>query len=171
MFCCFCGQQNPNEGKFCQFCGKQLLRSPSSPQPNDETQRARLESEQMQRIAATPVPLDRCHRCSALNNLTPLRFALGKEVSSESNYGAVGASAAASAVTMALFGFGAIAGPRSATTYRMLRLETVLCPMCKKTFTDWAGSLKRGAYEFHPWYGAAVQLGYNVVIVGKKVVQ
>lgn len=171
MFCYHCGQANPDIGKFCQFCGKQLLRPPASSPETIVAQRVQQELEQVQQITLTPVPLDRCHRCSALNDLERIPFALGKEISSERDYGAMGASAAASAVTLALFGMGAIARPQSKTTYRLIRLETVLCPMCKKAFTDWAGDIKRGAYGFHPWYSAVMQLGYSAVIVGNKVVE
>ena len=78
---------------------------------------------------------------------------------------------AASAVTLALFGVGAVATPKSKTSYRTLRLQLVLCPLCKKAFTDWAGDIKRKAYEFHPWYPGALQAGYKTVIVGKQVVR
>ena len=138
MFCTQCGRSNPNEARFCQKCGQPILAS-------------RLNTSRAEAVPSFPanaadpaskkpmlldihVPTDRCHRCSALNDLECIPFALGKEMGSETNYGEMGGSLAASAVTMALFGVGAVAGPRRKTTYRTIRLETVLCRICRMAY-------------------------------------
>ncbi len=178
MFCTHCGRPNPNKARFCQKCGQPMLAPqtgasvpPASPPTStDPAERARMDLERLAQVLSIHVPTDRCHRCSALNDLERFPFALGKQVSSESNYGEVGGSIAASAVTMALFGFGAVRGPQRKTIYRTIRLETALCRICRTRFKDWAGWMKRGAYEFHPWYDSAVQLGYDTIIVEGRVV-
>jgi hypothetical protein len=106
----------------------------------------------VQRLLATRVSSSECHGCGGTDQLLAYPFALAKTVNVERNWAGTAASLALAAATIAMIGFGVFQTPGKRTTYRLVRMNLILCANCRS---------HRVNYELHPWWNDVYRLGYT----------
>ncbi|HEX8904385.1 MAG TPA: hypothetical protein VF771_06055, partial [Longimicrobiaceae bacterium] len=98
----------------------------------------------------------------AREGVYPLPFAFGSVISEETDWSGTAGSAAASAVTLALFGVGAVRTPGKKTVARLLRLELRLCEPCHAARKGLLHvKAKAGDARWHPLAARAAVFGFT----------
>lgn len=136
MFCCKRGAEIYLQAKYCHNCGGVL------PDPTFEGRPVRDGVSNALK----------CHKCGASKGIKAWDFGLGKAISSKRAWGETAMSAALSAVTVPLIGYGMLRLPGKKTNFRVLRLRLMLCDSC------WQN---RAGYSFHPFWNEANRLGFT----------
>ncbi len=160
MFCCDCGAPNPESASYCNKCGSALYKktteSRQSPlPPNTPKPEPKLTQEQ-RRLVDDLFSIDKkpheCHACGRTENLYSWDFGLAKKTGTKRDWSMTAWSVVVSAVTLPLLGAGGLELPGKDTRLSLLRLQLVLCGVCRDT---------NFAYHFHPWWEPAKRLGYT----------
>jgi len=162
MYCCKCGAKIYLDARHCHNCGSFLPPSVGETSlqrsTSHELLRPRNESinEEQRSLVKELLTTDRkeheCHKCGAREKLSSWGFGLGRVISSKHTWSETAASAAISAITLPLIGFGALRLPGKKTNLSVLRLRLVLCEFCRK---------EGATYSVHPWWNGAQRLGYT----------
>ncbi len=160
MFCCDCGAPNPESASYCHKCGSTLykkttetsnplhLRNTPKPEPKLTQQQRRLVDD----IFSIDQKRYECHACGRTENLYSWDFGLAKKTGTKRDWSMTAWSVVVSAVTLPLLGAGGLELPGKNTRLSLLRLQLVLCGVCRH---------KNFAYDFHPWWEPAKRLGYT----------
>ena len=162
VYCCSCGAENPDYGRYCHQCGNALIPHPGNPdldksQPssaNDSAEDA-AEIKALRAIARIDVKPSECHRCGRTEGLTAYEFGLAKVLSANRDWTRTAASVVVSAVSVPLTGLGMIHLPGKRTRVRALRMKLILCETCSTTQVN---------YPAHPWWYPAQKLGYDTFL-------
>lgn len=103
-----------------------------------------------------------CDLCASREGVYALPFAFGHVISEETDWGGAAGTAAASAVTLALFGVGAVRTPGKRTTARLLRLELRVCEPCHAARKGLLGmKVKAADAQRHPVAARAAAFGFT----------
>jgi hypothetical protein len=140
MFCCKCGAETHPCDRYCHNCGDTL------PQDIEVT------SEKRSVQPKVGNKNQRCHKCGSPERLYSWDFGLGKAISSKRAWGETALSAAFSAVTVPLTGYGVLRLPGKRTKFSVVRLSLVLCDSCLRN---------REGYTCHPMWSEAQRLGFT----------
>lgn len=173
MYCCKCGEANPDDALYCYKCGKPLYRGPatSEEQLNLQPERSIPEGEPRQ-LAEQLLSVDpkshECHRCSKAGDLYGLDFGLGKIISAKTNraWRETAVSAALAALSVHFIGLGMVRlpGKKTKTTIDVLRLRLNLCGTCRREqrmVFDGADKIDPVVYALHPLWDTAQRFGYT----------
>ena len=156
MFCCMCGAKIYHEAKYCHNCASALPDPTLDIGPLPEDNRSKASSIAARSASGSETKSDRkdprCHKCGASDGLKAWNFGLGKADSTKRAWGETAISAALSAVTVPLIGFGMLRLPGKRTSFTVLRLRLVLCDACWRD---------RAGYSSHPFWNEANSLGYT----------
>ncbi len=167
MYCCNCGAENPDYGRYCHRCGTALISgamnpelNPKPPAQNQPTAAKVLDEEEeeisgLRKLSRIDTKPCECHSCGETEGLLGYKFGLAKVLSAERDWTGTAASVVASAISIPLVGLGMLELPGKRTRVRALRLRLVLCESCR------AGQLN---YPAHPWWYSAQRLGYNTLL-------
>jgi len=160
MFCCDCGAPNPESASYCHKCGSTLYKKTTetsnplhlgnTPKPEPKL------TQQHRRLVDDIFTIDQkryeCHACGRTENLYSWDFGLAKKTGTKRDWSMTAWSVVVSAVTLPLLGAGGLELPGKNTRLSLLRLQLVLCGVCRH---------KNFAYHFHPWWEPAKRLGYT----------
>jgi len=168
VYCVSCGSRNPEYGKFCHNCGKELMRSQSDAlEEVAQPVCTDTETDQLIRLVRTDPQPNCCHKCGATDVLTRHPFAFAK-ASVKREWGETVARLGLSAVSIVaapVTGFGMFSwkGPNKVTSFRLISAELVLCRPCLQGAIIVSDSmkLKDDAYRCHPWAEGARPIGYD----------
>ncbi len=166
VYCCNCGAENPDCGRYCHRCGTALLSGATHPEPNPKppaqnqpTAAKVLDEEEeisgIRKLSSVDTKPYECHSCGRTQGLMGYEFGLAKVLSSERDWTMTAASVVVSAISMPLVGLGMLELPGKRNRVRALRLRLVLCESCR------VGQLN---YRTHPWWHSAQRLGYNTLL-------
>ncbi len=157
MFCCKCGAKVYDGTKYCHNCGSAL----PDPAPDVGLYAPEDIGRKVGSVGATSGSSSegksarketKCHKCGASGGLKAWDFGLGMVVSTKRTWGETAVSAAISAITVPLIGYGMLRLPGKKTSFNVLRLRLVLCDACLRT---------RVGYSSHPFWKEANRLGYT----------
>jgi len=167
VYCCSCGAENPDYGRYCHQCGDALIAYARNPdlvssrtsrgQPhsaNDSAEEA-AEIKALRALARMDVKPSECHACGRTEGLTAYEFGLAKILSAKRDWTRTAASVVVSAVSVPLTGLGMIQLPGKRTRVRALRMKLILCETCSKAQVN---------YLAHPWWYPAQELGYDTFL-------
>jgi hypothetical protein len=106
---------------------------------------------------------DPCHGCGNTENLTDFEFGIARNQKQERDWKSTGISAAVSAVTIPLLGFGAFYGPSKTSTAQLLRLQLKLCPTCINSRKGFFGGFAatEGNCALHPMWNELQSDGFK----------
>jgi hypothetical protein len=157
MYCCKCGVKLAAEAAYCHKCGalvysdkqNQIAESRRWPHPQINNPEDRALVEELLSIDRRP---NRCHACGQAEDLLSWDFGVGKPVGTEREWAGTAMSVVLSALTLPLFGVGAVQLPGRSTRLRILPLKLVLCARCYQG---------KKSYESHPWSPALRRHGYT----------
>lgn len=167
VYCCDCGAENPDYGRYCHRCGAALVSgemnpesNPKPPVQNEPTAEVLNEEEEeevrgLRKLSRTDTKQHECHVCGKREGLTGYKFGLAKVLSAKRDWTGTAASAVVSAISIPLVGVGMLELPGKKTRVRALRLRLVLCESCR------AAQLN---YPAHPWWYSAQTLGYTTFL-------
>lgn len=168
VYCCACGAENPDYGRYCHRCGKALIpdarnadlisKSPTSrsqPRSADDSDEDAAEITALQALARIDVKPSECHGCGRTQGLASYEFGLAKVLSVKRDWTRTAASVVVSAVSVPLTGLGMIKLPGNRTRVRALRMKLILCETCRRTQVN---------YPAHPWWYPAHKLGYDTFL-------
>lgn len=145
MFCCKCGARLDPGALQCSNCGDVLPEFGLRNSPTaDVTQNSVQDSV---RGGST-----KCHKCGSPDKVHSWEFGLGRATSSSRSWSGTALSAALSAITVPLTGFGVLQLPGKKTTFSVLRLRLTLCDSCWRN---------REGYSCHPLWAEAQRLGFT----------
>lgn len=103
-----------------------------------------------------------CDLCGRFEGVHRLPFAFANVISDETDWSGTAGTAAASAVTLALFGVGAVRGPGKRTVAKLLRLDLRLCEPCHAARKGLLGVKLRAAdAQRHPVAPRAMAFGFT----------
>jgi ribosomal protein S14 len=103
-----------------------------------------------------------CDLCGRFEGVHRLPFAFGNVLGEETDWSGTAGTAAASAVTLALFGVGAVRGPGRKTVAKLLRLDLRLCEPCHAARRGLLGVKIRAAdAQRHPVAPRAMDFGFT----------
>jgi len=152
MYCCKCGAEIYLRSKYCHNCGDTLPESApdleSSFSHGAEVATNKESAPRRQPISPQPS----CHKCGSYLRLNSWDFGLGKVALSRRSWSETAISAALSAVSVPLTGYGMLRLPGKRTTFGVLRLRLILCDSCVRN---------REGYECHPLWAEAHRLGFT----------
>lgn len=116
---------------------------------------------------------DRCHGCRWTDGLERYPFGLARVIGKERDWTEATVSAALSAITLPLLGFGRLSGPATKTTAYVFRLELVLCRACQEKRKGLFGRvrLKSADYALHPWWKKVRQFGFEKLLDAEALSQ
>jgi hypothetical protein len=156
MFCCKCGAKVYHEAKYCHNCANALPDPTIDIEPLPKDTESKANSIAVRSASGSETRSNRkdlkCHKCGSSGGLKAWDFGLGKVVSTKRAWGETAISAALSAVTAPLIGYGMLRLPGKRTSFTVLRLRLVLCDACVRN---------RGGYSSHPFWNEANRLGYT----------
>jgi len=133
---------------------------PNSPTPEPEfTQEQRQLVDELFSIDKKP---HECHACGRTDNLYTCDFGLAKKTGTKRDWSTTAWSVVVSAVTLPLLGAGGLNMPDKKNRLSVLRLQLVLCNVCRAT---------NFAYHFHPWWETAKRLGYTEFFDAERLKQ
>jgi hypothetical protein len=114
-----------------------------------------------------------CHRCGSERPLLTFPFGLAMVLDKKRDWSEAALSIGVSLITVPLFGVGRFSGPAKTLTGKVLRMELLLCAICrdaKKTFFG-VVHLAQDDYALHPLWGDAHHAGFTYFIPRKKLDQ
>jgi hypothetical protein len=175
VYCCNCGAENPNYGRYCHRCGNALIsgaindqldskalaqRQPTAAKALSEEEEDEVRGlRKLHRIDTKPLE---CHSCGRTEGLIGYKFGLAKVLSSKRDWTRTVGSVVLSAISVPLVGVGKLELPGKSNKVRALRLRLVLCESCR------AAQLN---YPAHPWWHSALKLGYNTLLSERDMEQ
>jgi hypothetical protein len=167
MYCPGCGARMPEATSFCQICGRSvspLTRPISSEQAVQRSNPARSKDDELEDLLGrSPVRADRCVICSTNGELALFDFGLAR-IKVTRNWTETIASAAVSAVSLPLIGFGMVRLPGKTTTTRMFKLRMALCEEC---LSECCGGFPDPS--IHPWFPILWEYGYRQVVPSQAI--
>jgi hypothetical protein len=154
VFCPSCGGELFKEAAYCHKCGRKF----PPQQPISESQLDVQRSAQWPRnkhnkkkllaaLQREAVNLNRCHKCSADEELIQVDFGLAM-VRTGRNWPETVASVVFSAVSLSLGGYGIIRLPRKRTEVDVIPLKFYICFDCFAAGID----LQNIEFSLHPWF-------------------
>lgn len=156
MFCCKCRAKIYHEAKYCHNCGDPLSgptidvgHMPESIESKTDSNATRSSTNSRTR---SDLKEPNCHKCGAAGGLKAWDFGLGKAIETKRVWGETAISAALSAVTVPLIGYGVLRLPGKKTSFSVVRLRLILCDACCRN---------RVGYSAHPFWEEANRLGYT----------
>lgn len=162
MYCCKCGVKNPDDASYCNKCGSPLYltfqhgHGPRQPIEEGIRDPVRTQMDEERRGISELLSIDpkphQCHGCRTEKDLYGYDFGLAKVMSARRNWGEAAWSAAVSAVSLPLLGYGILQLPGKKSRLRVLRLRLILCESCRR---------RRVSYLLHPWWEPARRLGFT----------
>lgn len=157
MFCCKCGSKIYHEAKYCHNCGNALPGpaldvGPSMPEGIETEADSATKHPPPNLVITSDCKEPKCHKCGAAGGLKAWDFGLGKIVTTKRAWGETAISAALSAVTVPLTGYGMLRLPGKKTRFSVVRLRLVLCDTCLRN---------QAGYSSHPFWEEANRLGYT----------
>lgn len=160
MFCCDCGAPNPDGANYCHKCGGAIYKKATDTQqqlpPPDTAKPEPILTQEQRQLVDELFSIDKkpheCHACGRTENLYSWDFGLAKKMGTKREWCMTAWSVAVSAVTLPLLGAGGLKLPGKKTRLNVLRLQLILCVVCRDT---------NFAYHFHPWWEPAKRLGFT----------
>jgi hypothetical protein len=114
-----------------------------------------------------------CHRCGTERPLWTFPFGLARILDKKRDWSEAALSIGVSLITVPLFGMGRLSGPAKTLTGNVLRLELLLCAICRDAKKNIFGvvRLTQDDYALHPLWGDAHRSGFTHFIPGTKLDQ